>query len=171
VTPDVVDKVKDLERLCRLRGWSVATAESCTGGLLSSWITSQPGVSSFFKGSVVSYSRSVKENVLGVSSNLLAVHGEVSQPVARAMAKGAVAHLEVDWAVAITGVAGPSGGSQEKPVGFVCFAVVGPGFEESRFKHFTPAAESAMGAGSTSREDIQRQSALFAFDLLLNAMR
>ena len=154
-----------------MRGWSVATAESCTGGLLSSWITSQPGVSSFFKGAVVSYSRSLKENLLGVPGPILAAYGEVSQPVAKAMAMGARERLGVDWAVAITGVAGPSGGSKEKPVGFVCFAVAGPGLEESSFKQFSPTAKSAMGAGAASREDIQRQAALFAFDLLLNAMR
>lgn len=162
MTQEVVDRVKQLRDLCERRGLTVAVAESCTGGLLSSWITSQPGVSSFFLGGVVSYARSVKESALGVPSTILKSHGEVSVPTARAMAIGGRKKLGADWVVGITGVAGPSGGSPDKPVGFVCFAVAGPGFEKALHKQF----EAGRG-----REDIQRQAALFAFDFLLNAMR
>lgn len=162
MTPDVVERIKILEKLCKARGWTVGLAESCTGGLLSSWICSQPGVSNFFLGSVVSYARAAKERYLSVPSRLIKTHGEVSVPVAEAMAAGIRAQLHCHWSVSITGIAGPTGGSKEKPVGFVCFAVAGPGFEESCSKQF-PAADG--------REDIQRQAALFAFDLLLNAMR
>ena len=162
MTPEVVKRVKELEQLCRTRGWTVSVAESCTGGLFSSWICSQPGVSSFFIGSVVSYARSVKEKFLRVGQPLIKTHGEVSIPVAKAMAAGLRDELGCDWSLSITGIAGPSGGSPDKPVGFVCFAVVGPGFESSTHQQF---------GASEGREDIQRQAALFAFDLLLNAMR
>lgn len=152
----------ELEKICRERGWTVGLAESCTGGLLSSWIGARPGISSLFVGAVVSYARKVKETVLGVPSVLMAAHGEVSIPVAKAMAAGGRKALGSTWCVSITGIAGPSGGSVEKPVGTVCFAVSGPGVEEACWKVF-PA-----GGG---RQDIQRQAALFAFDFLLSAMR
>lgn len=158
---DISPRVSEIAALCRRREWTVGFAESCTGGLLSAMLASQPGASEFFKGSVVSYARSVKSGVLEIPASLLAVHGEVSQPVAVAMARGARQILEVDWAVAITGIAGPSGGSPEKPVGLVHFAVHGPGVELSEQRLFE----------SPSRQDIQRQAALFAFDLLLSAMR
>lgn len=162
MTPEVVERIKNLEKICRDRGWTLGLAESCTGGLLSSWITSQAGVSSFFTGCVVSYARKVKEQILGVPTPLIKTHGEVSIPVAMAMAKGVRDKFGCEWSLSITGIAGPGGGSTDKPVGFVCFAVVGPGFENSTHKRF-PA--------EGGREDIQRQAALFAFDLILNAMR
>jgi PncC family amidohydrolase len=154
--------IKQLESLCKQRGLTVGLAESCTGGLLSSWIASHPGVSSFFQGAVVSYARDVKASILNVPERLLKTHGEVSLPVASAMAAGAREALHCDWAVSITGVAGPTGGTVEKPVGFVCFAAVGPGFEKAVSKRFE---------ASGGRQDIQRQAALFAFDFLLNAIR
>lgn len=160
--PEIEKRVLELSALCRQRHWTVGVAESCTGGLLSSWICAYPGVSSFYQGGVVSYARSVKMDVLGVSPNLLLAHGEVSLPVAQAMARGARTALDCTWAVSVTGVAGPSGGSPAKPVGFVCFAAVGPGFESSVHRQFSAAS---------GREDIQRHAALFAFDFLLNAMR
>lgn len=162
MTPEVVRGIAELESICKQRGWTVGLAESCTGGLLASWICAQPGVSSFFKGGIVSYARSVKEDILHVPKSLIQTHGEVSLAVAKSMAYGARTALKSTWSVSITGIAGPSGGSADKPVGFVCFAVAGPGFETTVYKQF--------GAGN-GRQDIQRQSALFAFDLLLNAMR
>jgi len=158
----IAGRVEELERICRLRGWTVGSAESCTGGLLSAWICQRPGISNVFSGAVVSYARAVKNRVLKVPLSLMQVHGEVSIPVARAMARGGREALECSWCVSITGIAGPSGGSPEKPVGTVCFAVSGPGFEEASLQVF-PA-----GGG---RQDIQRQAALFAFDFLLIAMR
>lgn len=151
-----------LEQVCLSRGWSVGLVESCTGGLLSSWICERPGISSVYAGAVVSYARAVKEQVLGVPETLIKTHGEVSVPVAKAMAAGGRKALCCLWCVSITGIAGPGGGSTAKPVGTVCFAVSGPGFEEAVVKVF-PA-----GGG---RQDIQRQAALFAFDFLLIAMR
>lgn len=161
IPSDVVTRVQEMAKICEARHWKVGFAESCTGGLLASWVSSQPGVSSFFSGAVVSYARNVKAEVLGVPSHLLAAHGEVSLPVARAMAHGARQKLQVDWSVAITGIAGPTGGSADKPVGFVCFAVSGPGFEKAEHRLFD----------SQPRQDVQRQAAFFAFDLLLSAMR
>ena len=100
-------------------GLSVATAESCTGGLLAAWLTEVPGSSAYVKGGVVAYANDVKQRVLGVSAATLREHGAVSAPTVRAMAEGARALLGADLAVAISGVAGPGGGSPEKPVGTV----------------------------------------------------
>jgi len=158
----ITAKVSELSELCANRRWTVGFAESCTGGLLSSWVTEVPGASKFFFGSVVSYARNVKADVLKVPKPYLQAYGEVSEPVARAMARGAKSVMGCDWVVSITGIAGPSGGSPGKPVGTVCFAVVGPGFERVQ-THLFPA--------SLKRQDIQRRSAVFAFDLLLSAMR
>lgn len=155
-------RVRELEALCLRRDWTVGCAESCTGGLLASSLCAFPGVSSFFVGGVISYARSVKAEILKVPAPLLSVHGEVSLPVARAMAVGARSALSCSWAVSITGVAGPSGGTPAKPVGFVCFGVSGPGFESVVQQQFD---------GHGGRQDIQRQAALFAFELLVNAMR
>jgi nicotinamide-nucleotide amidase len=105
------------------RGLTLGVAESCSGGVLSELITQRSGASAFFAGGVVSYANSVKQRALGVSSELLARHGAVSSEVARAMAEGARSALSVDVAAAITGVAGPSGGTPEKPVGLVHYAV------------------------------------------------
>jgi PncC family amidohydrolase len=157
-----IEKIREMESLCKQRCWTVGLAESCTGGLLSAAICAHPGVSSFFVGSVVSYARAVKAKILNVPKPLMQTHGEVSFTVAKAMAQGACRALGSTWAVSITGVAGPSGGTPDKPVGFVCFAAVGPGFEKTTSKQF----DARKG-----REDIQRQAALFAFDFLLNAMR
>lgn len=153
---EITKHVQALENLAKARGQRVALAESCTGGLLSSWICALPGVSSWYQGAVVSYARVVKRDVLGVPETTLAAHGEVSRPVALGMARGARQALWSDWAVSVTGIAGPSGGSPAKPVGTVCFAVVGPGVEQTAQCHF-----------GGSREEVQRQAALFALDFLL----
>jgi nicotinamide-nucleotide amidase len=116
---------------CRARGLTLGTAESCTGGLVSSRLTSVPGSSDVFLGSVVSYDNSIKEALLGVPTDLLAAHGAVSAEVAQAMAQGARERLGVDVALSVTGIAGPGGGTPEKPVGLVFFHVVGPTGETS----------------------------------------
>lgn len=166
MTPEIMNQVGEIERICRLRHWTLSLAESCTGGLASASICAKPGVSKFYLGSVVSYARSVKSEILGVSTNLLKTHGEVSLPVALAMAAGVRTKLKTTWSVSITGIAGPDGGSKEKPVGYICFAVAGPSFESAVHKQF----KAAPGTGD-GRQDIQRQATLFAFDFLLNAMR
>jgi nicotinamide-nucleotide amidase len=106
-----------------LEGRTIATAESCTAGMVAARLTDRPGSSAYVAGGVVSYSNDAKMELLGVDSRLLADHGAVSEPVAEAMAAGALKRFGADTAVAITGIAGPGGGSPEKPVGTVCFSV------------------------------------------------
>lgn len=113
-------------RALRQRGWRLAVAESCTGGLVGHMLTKQ-AASDYFVGGVIAYANSVKSGVLGVSEETLRGHGAVSSEVAAAMAEGAKRALEVDIAVSITGIAGPSGGTSEKPVGLVYWAVAHPG--------------------------------------------
>ena len=100
----------------------LVTAESCTGGWVAQCLTAIAGSSEWFDRGFVTYSNEAKREMLGVQADTLAEHGAVSQPVAVAMAEGALRNSRADWAVAITGIAGPSGGSVEKPVGTVCFA-------------------------------------------------
>ena len=104
------------------RGQRLATAESCTGGWVAQCLTAIAGSSVWFERGFVTYSNAAKQEMLGVAAETLAVHGAVSEATAAAMATGALAHSCADFALAITGVAGPSGGSAEKPVGLVCFA-------------------------------------------------
>jgi len=121
--------------LCRARRLSLATAESCTGGMVAARLTDVPGASDVFRGGVVAYANDVKERELGVPAALLATHGAVSAEAAAAMAAGVRASLGADVGIAVTGVAGPGGGTPEKPVGLVFFHVTGPdGEETSRFE-------------------------------------
>jgi nicotinamide-nucleotide amidase len=110
----------------RRRGETVAVAESCTGGGLGAALAAVPGASDVFLGGVIAYANSVKQALLGVPAALLDQHGAVSDPVACAMAEGARRITGSSWALAITGVAGPGGGSDSKPVGLVHIAVAGP---------------------------------------------
>ncbi|MGE4159601.1 MAG: CinA family nicotinamide mononucleotide deamidase-related protein [Planctomycetota bacterium] len=107
-------------------GRTVTAAESCTGGLVANWLTDTPGSSSYFPRSFVSYSGEAKIQDLGVDPSLIETHGEVSEPVAKAMAEGARKKASTDFAIGITGIAGPTGGSKEKPVGLVHIAIAGP---------------------------------------------
>ena len=104
------------------RGEWLATAESCTGGWVAQSITAIAGSSAWFDRGFVTYSNAAKQEMMGVTEATLERHGAVSEATARAMAQGAIAHSRADWAIAITGIAGPGGGSPEKPVGTVCFA-------------------------------------------------
>jgi nicotinamide-nucleotide amidase len=107
-------------------GGKLAVAESCTGGLVASLITENPGVSNWFSGSIVSYGNEVKAAVLGVDSALIKTHGAVSLEVASAMVEGVCRITGASHGLAITGIAGPTGGTPDKPVGTVCFAVHSP---------------------------------------------
>jgi nicotinamide-nucleotide amidase len=104
------------------RGEWLVTAESCTGGWVAQCITAIAGSSAWFDRGFVTYSNAAKQDMLGVPEATLSRHGAVSEATARAMAQGAIAHSRGDWAIAITGIAGPSGGTPDKPVGTVCFA-------------------------------------------------
>jgi len=146
-----------LGRALLVRGWRVATAESCTGGWIAKTLTDVPGSSQWFDGGVVSYSNSAKTNLLGVGQELLEQHGAVSEPVVRAMANAARERFHTELAVAVSGIAGPEGGTPDKPVGTVCFAwatSTGTGVARRLF------------AGD--RESVRRQSVAFAVERLVD---
>ena len=109
------------------RGWRLAVAESCTGGLVGHWITQQPGSSAYFVGGVIAYADAVKQGLLGVQAETLAQWGAVSGPVALEMALGAQRRLGVEAAISVTGIAGPGGGTPLTPVGWVFVGVALPG--------------------------------------------
>lgn len=131
------EKLQELIRSLRNQKLTVGFAESCTGGALSAFLTEQPGVSDIYLGSVVSYSNEAKVDLLGVRRDTLMQEGAVSEAVARQMAHGVRRQLKTEWSVAITGIAGPTGGTPGKPVGTVCLAIAGPNFEESRKEFFS----------------------------------
>ena len=118
--------VEDLAAALLARGWMLATAESCTGGLIAGACTDLAGSSNWLERGFVSYSNAAKSELLGVDAALIARHGAVSEPVARAMAQGALQHSKAQCALAVTGIAGPGGGSADKPVGTVWFAWATP---------------------------------------------
>jgi nicotinamide-nucleotide amidase len=118
------------------RGWLLATAESCTGGLIAAACPELAGSSAWFERGWVTYSNAAKTELLGVPAALIERHGAVSQPVARAMAEGALARSKAQCSVSVTGIAGPSGGSAAKPVGTVCFGWCVPGQALTQQRHF-----------------------------------
>lgn len=130
-------------------GLTIGTAESCTGGNIAHTITAVAGSSEYFNGAVVSYANSVKTGVLGVDPQLIATLGAVSEPVAAQMAEGARRVLGVDYAVATSGIAGPGGGSPEKPVGTVCFAVAGPDSTETFTRHLPGTRDRVIDRATT----------------------
>jgi nicotinamide-nucleotide amidase len=150
-------KITEIQNRFLSRGLTLAVAESCTGGQLSSVITAIAGSSGYFLGGVISYNASVKVKILKVPLSCIQVMGEVSEPVAIQMAAGVRTQLGSKWSVAITGVAGPSGGTVDKPVGMVCFGVSGPGVSYTSTQNF----------GALSREKIQQASVQHALDLVL----
>ena len=116
------DSINTLASALLQRGWLLTTAESCTGGMIAATCTDVTGSSQWFERGFVSYSNEAKQDMLGVPATLLARHGAVSEAVAQAMVLGALNHSQAQVAVAVTGIAGPTGGSKSKPVGTVCFA-------------------------------------------------
>jgi nicotinamide-nucleotide amidase len=156
---DIRSLAAELLNLSRERGFTVATVESCTGGLVSGALTTVAGSSSMVQGGLVTYANEAKAALAGVPVALIEQHGAVSEPVARAMAEGGRARLDATFAVSITGVAGPGGGSVEKPVGLVHFACAGPSGTRHRERRF----------GELSRDEIRRLSVLEALDLLREA--
>lgn len=123
---DLASLAARLQELALERGFSVGTAESCTGGLIGHSLTAIPGSSAYFVGGVVSYSDALKVDLLGVPAEAIERHGAVSAQVAVAMVDGARARLGCDYAVSVTGVAGPDGGTPAKPVGLTYVAAAGP---------------------------------------------
>jgi nicotinamide-nucleotide amidase len=121
--PELFDRARKLIESYTTAGLTLATAESCTGGLVAALLTEVPGSSAVVEAGFVTYSNGAKSALIGVPAALIEAHGAVSEPVARAMAEGALSHSTAAIAVAITGIAGPSGGSPEKPVGLVHFAL------------------------------------------------
>lgn len=144
---------------CRAKGITVATVESCTGGLVGGALTAIAGSSDVVMGGLITYSNEAKMALAAVPEALLAAHGAVSAPVARAMAEGGRSALSSSLAVSITGVAGPGGGSEAKPVGLVHFACAGPAGTVHREMRFGPL----------SRDEIRRLSVLTALALLQEA--
>ncbi|HEX5957824.1 MAG TPA: CinA family protein [Hyphomicrobiaceae bacterium] len=136
-SPELIAEAAALLERFRQRGLKLATAESCTGGLVAGVLTEIAGSSDVVERGFVTYSNAAKHDLLGVPEAMLAQHGAVSEPVARAMAEGALAHSQADVSVSITGVAGPGGGSAAKPVGLVHFAAIRRGrqtlHQECRF--------------------------------------
>ena len=142
------------------RGLFVTTAESCTGGGVAVALTDIAGSSAWFERGFITYSNSAKLSVLGVDVGILATHGAVSEATAAQMARGALAASASDWAIAVTGIAGPGGGVPDKPVGTVCFAWTGPqGITKTETGHF---------AGD--RQRIRRQSVEHALRGLLERL-
>ena len=154
---DISVRVRTLATLLGRRGQRLATAESCTGGLVAGAITALPGSSTWYERGWVTYSNAAKIEELGVDAHLLATHGAVSEVIAAAMASGARMAARADFALSITGIAGPDGGTPDKPVGTVCFGWAGrdAGVDTTTY-HFTG-----------DREAIRRQSVAFALNGLL----
>lgn len=147
-----------LQALCLAGGWTVATAESCTGGLVADALTDVPGSSGYVLGGIVAYADAIKTAQLGVSPEMIDAHGAVSAQVARAMAMGARERLGATLAVSVTGIAGPDGGTEAKPVGLTYLGLAGPdGIEVRRF------------AWTGDRAANKRLSAAAALELLIGA--
>jgi nicotinamide-nucleotide amidase len=143
----------------RARGWMAATAESCTGGLIAAALTAIAGSSDVVERGFVTYSNAAKTDMLGVAAPMIDKYGAVSEAVARAMAEGALAHSRANIAVSVTGIAGPGGGSAEKPVGLVWFGCASRAGPPSTISRVFPGDRAAIRAAAVG----------VAFDLLLAA--
>lgn len=154
-------KAENLIRLAREQGITLGAAESCTGGWIGKILTDVAGSSSVFMGSLVTYSNQAKQDVLGIPPEILEFYGAVSEPTASAMVAQARDMLHVDIAVSVTGIAGPGGGTADKPVGMVCFGVAIKGEKPTSItKQF----------GDKSRETIRRMTVECALELLHSSM-
>ena len=142
----------------RAAGMKIATAESCTGGLIAASLTEIPGSSDVFERGFVTYSNEAKTELLSVPAGLIAAPGAVSEPTARAMAKGALAHSRADIAVAVTGIAGPDGGSPEKPVGLVFIGAARKGNLTVVERHIFPG----------NRAEVRRATVMRALEVMLS---
>jgi nicotinamide-nucleotide amidase len=159
--PDLKDRAAALLDAYRARGLKIATAESCTGGLVAALLTEISGSSAVVERGFVTYSNEAKTELIGVPADLIAAHGAVSESVARAMAEGALTHSRADVAVAITGVAGPTGGTATKPVGLVYFGLARKG---------SPTIHLERRYGDLGREKVRRRAVEDALSLLEQAV-
>jgi nicotinamide-nucleotide amidase len=157
---DIVEAAKRLLDICKRKNLLVATAESCTAGLVAGTLTEVPGTSSILDRGFVTYSNGAKHEMLGVSRDTLRTVGAVSKETAEEMARGVLGRAKVDLAVSVTGIAGPDGGSAEKPVGLVHFAVA------TRNGDLTHAEKRF---GDIGRAGVRKQSVLQAFRMLHDA--
>lgn len=157
ISDDLRAKAAAVLSACRERGLKLTTAESCTGGLISACLTEIAGSSAVFERGFVTYSNEAKEEILGVPMAEIVAHGAVSDPVVTAMAEGAIARSRADISVAVTGIAGPTGGTPEKPVGLVYLATVRRD-GEARPEHHVFSGD---------RTEVRNATAALALDLLL----
>jgi nicotinamide-nucleotide amidase len=158
----IVTQAATLLETARERGDLLATAESCTGGLLAATLTAIPGASDVFERGFVTYSNTSKSELLGVPAWLIERHGSVSEDVARAMVGGALTHSRATLAVAITGIAGPGGGTPDKPVGLVHLAAA---------RRDAPVLHHQLLLGDIGRNEIRRESVVQALALLDSLLR
>lgn len=147
----LIDTSTALLAACKDQGLKLATAESCTGGLIAGCLTEIAGSSAVFDRGFVTYSNGAKAEVLGVPAQIIETEGAVSEPVARAMAEGALARSDADLTVAVTGVAGPGGGSADKPVGLVHFATARRDGSTEAFHTIFEGDRSAVRAATVAR--------------------
>jgi nicotinamide-nucleotide amidase len=159
-----VDYAKILAPLLLTKGWKIALAESCTGGLVCATLTELSGSSEWFERGYITYSNTAKTECLGVPDGLIKVHGAVSEPVAKAMAEGAQGIARVNVGVSITGIAGPTGGTAEKPVGTVCFGWTIP----STAGEYVTTCETKLFSGD--RQSIRQQASEHALAGLLQLL-
>lgn len=145
---DIKAEAAGLLDSCRARSVRLATAESCTGGLIAGCLTEAPGSSDVVDRGFVTYSNAAKQQMLGVYEAMISEHGAVSQPVAVAMAEGALARSDADLAVSVTGIAGPGGGSPEKPVGLVHMAAAMTGAATVHQRHLFTGDRAAVRAAT-----------------------
>ena len=150
----------ELAEILQKKGWTMATAESCTGGLIAGACTDLSGSSAWFERGFVTYSNDAKTELLGVDEALIEAHGAVSEAVARAMAAGALRHSRAQVSVAVTGVAGPTGGSADKPVGTVWLAWCVHGKTYSERQHF--AGDRAAVRAATVRHALVQLAQLLS---------
>ncbi|SNY93640.1 nicotinamide-nucleotide amidase [Cohaesibacter sp. ES.047] len=161
VPSDAIELSNELLDIAKKKGYTIAAAESCTAGLISATLTEVPGSSQFFDRGFVTYSNEAKIEMLDVPSEMIEDCGAVSEEVARAMAEGAILHSRADFAVAVTGIAGPAGGTKEKPVGLVHFAVSS--------RHY-PQAHNHKIFATMEREDVRAATVEHALIMLIEAM-
>jgi len=162
MTPELKQRAAALLSAYERRGLKIATAESCTGGLVAALLTEIAGSSAVVERGFVTYSNEAKTELIAVPAELIATQGAVSEPVARAMAEGALAHSRADVAVGITGIAGPGGGSAAKPVGLVHFGLARKG---------VPTIHLERRYGDLGRESVRRSAVQDALMLLEQAIQ